>query len=148
MKPMYEYHGWVSLVASPTADDEGDEVSQATLNEVRQLLAESKCAAYLADERAMNVAHIVTVGGFPNHAGSTDVLDVFERIAKLAPGSYGLLHVHDDEAGSSYSPTGDHHPDDNNAWFTYVMRRGTVTRERDHYLSPHIPKVEDPDQAP
>ncbi|MRH87981.1 hypothetical protein GFY24_11075 [Nocardia sp. SYP-A9097] len=38
-------------------------------------------------------------GGHPNHRGSQgdQLIKTFCRIGQLAPGSYGLLYVHDDE---------------------------------------------------
>ncbi len=77
---MYEYHGWASLWDTPSDDD-----------------------AYLPDQSTL----VAVRAGMSNHAGGMDVLEVFKQIAELAPGSYGLLHVHDDEAGSTFSPAGD-----------------------------------------
>lgn len=135
---MYEYHGWVSLRDSAGDDDEL--VSAATVTAVTELLDASSLCVYLADVREVNGAHVVTVAGFPNHAPA-DVLETYCRIAELAPGSYGVLDVYDDEAGPA---TGDgFRPDDNNTWFSYVMARGTVRRHRNPWLSPHVPTVED-----
>lgn len=58
------------------------------------------------------------------------VIGLFRSIAQVAPGPYGVLYVLDDDV--SYT------------WERWVMRRGTVSREVDTSLSPHIGVVEDP----
>jgi hypothetical protein len=60
------------------------------------------------------------------------VVGLFTEVARRAPGSYGVLHVHDDEDPA--------HP---NSWSRFVIRRGVVRAEVDADLSPHISVVED-----
>lgn len=45
----------------------------------------------------MNGEPFVHLGGYSNHRSSPDVVELFEHVAVVAPGSYGLLHVRDDE---------------------------------------------------
>jgi hypothetical protein len=54
---------------------------------------------------------------------------VFSEVARIAPGSYGVLYALE------------HGVDD--SWERWVMRRGTVKREADTSLSPHRGSVED-----
>ena len=60
------------------------------------------------------------------------IIELFHRVADLAPGSYGLLYVHDDE-----DPEHDRH------FRVFRLIRGTVTEHADHLLSPVIPTLED-----
>ncbi|NOU92933.1 hypothetical protein GC093_06750 [Paenibacillus sp. LMG 31456] len=47
-------------------------------------------------------------------------------------GSYGLLYTQDDED-----------VEDNNKFVVWKLTRGILTREKDSFLSPYIPVVED-----
>ena len=81
------------------------------------------------DLRSANGSVHIWLAGSHNHRDEA-VTDLFRSIAKAAPGSYGVMYVLDDDV--SYT------------WERLVMRRGTVSREVDTSLSPHIGVVEDP----
>jgi hypothetical protein len=74
--------------------------------------------------RSANGSVHLLAGSSHNHRDET-VTDLFR-----SPGSYGVMYVLDDDV--SYT------------WERLVMRRGTVSREVDTSLSPHIGVVEDP----
>ncbi|MFE9355099.1 Imm7 family immunity protein [Streptomyces olivaceoviridis] len=44
----------------------------------------------------MNGAPFLHRGGYSNPRSSPDLVELFEYVAAVAPGSYGLLHVHDE----------------------------------------------------
>jgi hypothetical protein len=129
---VFEWHGWATIVASPGVED--DAAAQA-----RQRDAEARVARVIAgaagvtnetlDLRSANGSVHVWLAGSHNHRDET-VIGLFRSIALLAPGSYGVMYVLDDDV--SY------------IWERWVMRRGTVNREVDASLSPHIGVVEDP----
>ncbi|KRF32213.1 hypothetical protein ASG93_04815 [Paenibacillus sp. Soil787] len=52
------------------------------------------------------------------------------------PGSYGLLYVHNDEDFKGED-------DNSNNFIVWKLARGKLTQEKDNYLSPYIPVVED-----
>ena len=60
-------------------------------------------------------------------------VEFFEYIARLTPGSYGILYVMDDEDTDGFD----------NEFRVYVLSRGRVLEKKDVYLSPFIPIVED-----
>ncbi|WP_162240377.1 Imm7 family immunity protein [Nocardia arizonensis] len=62
-----------------------------------------------------------------------EVVDSFRRIAAVAPGSYGIMYIRDDE---DYSGSG-------NEFQVLVMRRGIITVAGDTLLSPCVPMIED-----
>ncbi|MEU1605684.1 Imm7 family immunity protein [Micromonospora matsumotoense] len=127
---MFEYHGWITLRSTADAVDDDPPLR---LDEIRNLI--NGFTGYgLMDLRPTNGAHHVHLGGFPNHRGTrgADVVDLFTRIGRLAPGSYGLLYVHDDED-----------PEHNLAFRVHRLVRGTVSEHADHLLSPAIPTLED-----
>jgi hypothetical protein len=119
------------VVASAAADD--DDVSDArarrTQAEVLALLASvPKVANEVLDWRHVNGQLHVWLAGAHNHPDSSAQV-LFESLARLAPGSYGVMysHDHDSEPG----------------WTRRVMRRGGVLLLIDEDLSPHVGKVED-----
>lgn len=78
----------------------------------------------------------MSVSRLTNHraAEAAELFELSQRIAETAPGSYGLLYVHDDEsADTSFG----------NEFEVWVLRRGQFARRRDEYLSPIVPTIED-----
>lgn len=131
---MYEYHGWCALRSTARSDEsefaDEDRVRQA----VREYI-ESLDWPYVLGSESVNGEYHVWISGMPNHkpllAGSP--VEVFRRIAELAPGSYGLLYVWDDGDADGYR----------NAFRVYVMARGELQERLDPFLSPCIPVLED-----
>lgn len=129
---MFEWHGWATIVASPGTEDD-------TAAEAHQQDAEARVARAIADAagvanetldlRSANGSVHVWLAGSHNHRDET-VIGLFRSIAVAAPGSYGVMYVLDSDV--SYT------------WERLVMRRGTVSREVDTSLSPHVGVVEDP----
>ena len=66
------------------------------------------------------------ISGFINHRGSEGqpVIDTFERVGEIAPGSYGLMYFRDDE-----DPGGRF-----NEFQVIVMRRGKTFTAADSFL--------------
>lgn len=127
---MYEWHGWATIRTRFDCDESDDNPTTATIQAVRDLLDGEAPSNKVADLRLANGDHHLWLAGMHNHRGA--VVELFHAVAALAPGSYGLLHVLDDED-----------PATPNAWVCHVMRRGTVTAVPDAHLSPHIGLVED-----
>lgn len=129
---MFEYHGWITLRATAEAlDDE----PPLRLGEIQSLV--DKLAGYaLMDLQPMNGIYYIHLGGNPNRSGrhGAAVVDLFAKVGRLAPGSYGLLYVHDDE-----------HPEHMPDFRVFRLARGVVTEHADHLLSPVIPALEDPE---
>lgn len=129
---MFEYHGWATVQA--TAGDEEPADAQASYDRVAEMVAPLTSAPGFASLEWVNGMLQFHLGGFVNHRGQQgqEVLDVFHSIGKIAPGSYGVLYVHDDEDVET-----------SNEFVVYVMRRGQVSEERDQFLSPRAPTIED-----
>ncbi|MFJ8275549.1 Imm7 family immunity protein [Streptomyces sp. NPDC094154] len=92
---MFEYHGWIT-VRETAADDEDEPRLRQIVDELRLRIAQMD-SPYLLDLRWMNGEPFIHLGGYSNHRSSPDVVELFEHVAAVAPGSYGLLHVRDDE---------------------------------------------------
>ena len=128
---MFEWHGWAVVVASAAADD--DEVSDARGRRIQEealALLESvpAVANEVLDWRHVNGQLHVWLAGAHNHPDSS-AQDLFESLARVATGSYGVMYSHDHDSESG--------------WTRRIMRRGQVLLRTDADLSPHVGKVED-----
>jgi hypothetical protein len=130
---MFEYHGWVNVLESATASD--DDYDDGRLRElvrgIERRIREIN-SPYLLDLRWMNGAVFVHFGGIPNHRDA-EIVEFFREVGERAPGSYGLLHVRDDED-----------PGRGNEVLVIRMVRGMSTEHSEPLLSPCIPVLEDP----
>jgi hypothetical protein len=134
---VFEYHAWVTI--QDTTGDEGP--SPATLDAIRAAVSDSDLRHRVSlDER--NVSWFLTVHGLNNHR-NPNVVNLFETVARIAPGSYGILFTQDDEAGLGTPRGPDEIGEHDNWWYCRVMQRGRVERHTDRWLSPHVPTVED-----
>ncbi|MFJ8476922.1 Imm7 family immunity protein [Kitasatospora sp. NPDC094011] len=135
---MFEYHGWINVLETAGADDEDIRVEEARLrviaDGIQQRITElaSPYLLDLLDLRSMNGAVFVHLGGQPNHP-APEILDFFREVGRRAPGSYGLLHVRDDEAAEH-----------GNEVRVLRMVRGEVSEHAEPLLSPCVPVLEDP----
>jgi len=138
---MVELHGWATIREGYTADCEEEKTG-----DIVSLLSQEVSRIGL-DEPLLHIVQnngeaFLTVTRLTNHFSGVvqEILDLFMRIAVIAPGSYGLLYLHDDEDGNGWM----------NDFQVYVLAKGVVTKRRDPFLSPCIPTVEDPwpDDAP
>lgn len=130
---MFEYHAWVTVQSSPGDETDGElkDAFDAAEREVA-VLRDGTTEVSLRWVNGMGHLHL---SGFLNHRSGEgqQVIDVFERVGRAAPGSYGILYVRDDE-----DPAGRQ-----NEFQVTVMRRGATFAVRDGLLSPCIPLIED-----
>jgi len=127
-----EWHGWATVRVTPENRDTEDDEEEEVLQEVRRIVAEaSGNTNEVLDLRDVNYTRQLWFAGSHNHVAT--VVPVFEAIAAAAPGSYGLLYIHDDELPAPA----------NNEWQVWVMKRGEVHQVPDPFLSPYRPTVED-----
>ncbi|WAL75846.1 Imm7 family immunity protein [Kitasatospora sp. YST-16] len=131
---MFEYHGWIKVLISAAAEEDDSEPARtmAAVEDIGRRIQEIH-TPYLLDVRWMNGEAFVHLAGAPNHR-DPEILRFFAEVGERAPGSYGLLHVRDDEDPQ---------------WWNGVrvlrMVRGAVTEHPEPLLSPCIPVLEDPD---
>ena len=133
---MIEYYGWCTISESTCEAEDCDETLNAiarTVEEKSQDLAQFNTFAKF---RWLNGRPRLVVFGAHNHKGPhwVSVLDLFGWIAQNAVGSYGLLYYLDDEADIAA---------DSDRFQVLVLRRGSLIREPDRFLSPIDPMLED-----
>ncbi|MBP2475095.1 hypothetical protein JOF53_003967 [Crossiella equi] len=124
---MFEYHGWVTLRSTAAAVDPEPELDWAAIKRHVQEWGDYA----VVDLRGHNGIPFAHMWGQPNHR-LPDAIDFFAGLGRLAPGSYGLLHVWDDE-----------HPEHRNEFRVHRMVRGQVTEHPEPLLSPCLPVLED-----
>jgi hypothetical protein len=127
---VFEYHGWITVRETATATDDDDELLPAMVDAIRRRIADAP-VSYLFALEYMNGSPFVHIGGFHNHRNPA-VPDLFRQIGRIAPGSYGLLHILDDEDPA--------HRDEVRM---LTLIRGDVRESTETRMSPPIPTLED-----
>lgn len=138
---MYEFHGWVNIVADDSDEPESS-VLQMRQNELIAALQDRvqalRSSPYVFVHIARNLngeAHFL-ISGCRNHRDDR-LLALFRWIAEHQPCSYGLLHIRDDEDADGYD----------NAFAVHAIRRGEIVSAAEHNLSPCVPLLEPSWQA-
>ncbi|MFC4671768.1 Imm7 family immunity protein [Seohaeicola nanhaiensis] len=131
---MFEYQGWVTILGSYDEDGAPDVGIDEIFELVKQEVERIKHFEWELGMRYFNGSPRLWVIGFNNRpAGQWDeIFSLFSLISKIAPNSYGHLSFYDDELG----------PGKSDNYYTYVLRKGSMTLEKDPFLSPLSEKVE------
>lgn len=133
---MLEIHGWITF--RETYEVENDDL-EPQYDQIMQNIFR-KCEALKYNRlkpKAMNGEWYLETSLFANH-NTVEVAELFDFLAyaaETASGSYGLFYVHDDEDRDGLD----------NEFKVFVIARGKIRQERDPFLSPFIPVVEDID---
>ncbi|MEZ4294111.1 MAG: Imm7 family immunity protein [Polyangiaceae bacterium] len=125
-------HGWAVVSASTYEDD--DSTMAGIVTRVRERVMELSSGNPDVRLFYVNGACHLTMTARPNHYGPAvqEVLDFWAWLGGVAPGSYGLMYVRDDED-----------PARSNEFVVHVLRRGKSATEADSFLSPCVPVIED-----
>lgn len=142
---MYSVHGWATIwpsyknddtVDNMLDDDQMDALRRKIADHIQELglnRTEQQMHPF-AEIRALNYTTHLWLSGSNNHAvWHETIMDLFTFLATVAPGSYGLLYVENDED-----------PGHANRFRVWVLARGAFVERGDPFLSPHFPVVEDP----
>ena len=131
---MFEFHGWATIHADDSDDptlaeleDRERHLTDKIQDAIREVAAPNR-SFHL--DRLNGTAHLLFCGDH-NHRDDA-VIGFFERLAEIAPYSYGKLHVRDDEDSRSFE----------NAMREWTLARGQVTESTDERMSPCIPTLE------
>lgn len=144
---MLEIHGWVTAALSPGELEDETTTEQQAIAAIQECINTMSCdmsSNLVADIRQLNGQAQIHLAGFTNHRSTVvdEALRLLAFVGNVAPGSYGLLYVHDDEDIPGYS-AGNDGIDHSNEFIVYVLARGQLTRKRDPFLSPLVPVIED-----
>ncbi|TQN32827.1 immunity protein 7 of polymorphic toxin system [Haloactinospora alba] len=126
---MFEYHGWAAIRATPHEEPLDHDLlrSNGVENTIRESVDELGTAPGLATCVGSTAFWCCTWQGSRTMPvpDTGEAIALFRRVAHLAPGSYGIMHIHDE------APDGR-----DNELTTLVMKRGGVTEHPDTFLSP------------
>jgi len=135
---MVELHGWALIRENFTVDNEDIHLEQIVNNLTQEI------EKFGMDETLLRISFsngeaTLTVTKFTNHFSDDikRIVDLFKRIAIVAPGSYGLLYLRNDEDTAGFC----------NAFQVFVLAKGTLKLQKDPFLSPYIPTVEDQENS-
>ncbi|MFD9888581.1 immunity 7 family protein [Amycolatopsis sp. NPDC059027] len=129
---MFEYHGWVTIQATASGDDDAA-LLERLVERVHRAVRDADMVD-LVDLRWSAGMPMLHLGGLDKHGGTIGprLLELFTRVGELAAGSYGLLHVWDDQD-----------TEHDNEFRVFRMARGLVNERPDTHLSPVAPTVLD-----
>lgn len=130
---MYEFHGWATIQESPAEADAGQ--LDMIIQKIQLKITEFAWGSGLLSLNAANGSYYLHVGGFTNRKGTeaAEIVALYQLIGEIAPGSYGLLYTRDDENLEGYD----------NEFRVQVLARGQLQEQRDAFLSPCVPVIED-----
>lgn len=129
---MFEYHGWVTIQATASGDDDAA-LLERLVERVHRAIRDYPDFD-LVDLRYSAGMPVLHLGGLDKHGGvlGPELLALFTRVGELAAGSYGLLYVWDDQD-----------TEHDNDFRVYRMARGQVVEREDPHLTPVAPTVLD-----
>jgi hypothetical protein len=130
---MVEVHGWITLRYNDyhSVDAEQNDF----VYRFKQFLI--KHCAWVLDEgigslTSRNGLACFTINVQHNHPGEPFYpLDIFTWAAENSTGSYGILYAHDDESETLHDE-----------FQVFVLKRGSLKKARDPFLSPYLGEVE------
>lgn len=131
---MVELHAWATIRESYEVDNEEDNIHNI-VKEIQQYIKDFNWISDLCVLEFYNGSPSLSVVLFKNRFTQEvkEVFSLFEYIAKIAKGSYGLIYLYDDENTEGKE----------NIFQVYSLARGKIAENKDTFLSPIIPKIED-----
>ncbi|WIV19802.1 Imm7 family immunity protein [Paenibacillus polygoni] len=134
---MYQYHGWAVILES-TGDEVSNEKEIKIVEAIKKYIEDLQLNVDVLDMKAVNGQYHLWMTGLWNREPSLKFspVEIMKDIGIIAPGSYGMLYVFNDE-----------HPKHFNEFRVYALARGNVEEKGDPFLSPLIPVVTDDIEA-
>ncbi|MDR1264513.1 MAG: DUF4176 domain-containing protein [Propionibacteriaceae bacterium] len=133
-----QINGWAVIYMSYIWDEDLDDQLWSVVADVETYIETHVDHSYdneLIEFKILNGTPVLSIAVRHNHYSNDDrIFDLFKYIGKVAPGSYGQLHVYD--ADGSY---GDH-----KTMFLLTLARGELLRWKDPFFNPIIPNVDGP----
>lgn len=130
---MIELHGWVTV--RDTYKDVFWE-DDYTIVAVALIQEEIDKLKYFKPEiRARNGSFFMEFSNYANRINGEvlEIFELYEKIGKIAVGSFGLIYLYDDENSQGKE----------NQFQVFILSKGVVREAEDSFLSPVVPTVED-----
>ena len=130
---MFELHCWITIRESYKAEEKEEENIDIILYKIKKRI---QCLNWNKPQiKVRNGEWYIETSVFCNRKNDEviELLEFFHFVAKIACGSYGMIYILDDE--DKYGK--------NNEFQVYSISRGILHEQKDLFLSPFIPVVED-----
>ena len=133
---MFEFHGWATIREASDESGEDELKLREIVEALTQHVSNMGWSTNKAELSYINGSVHLIVSGLTNHRATeaSELFELYRNVARLAPGSYGLLYIHDDENVDELAQ---------NEFEVWVLRRGQLLRRKDEFLSPIVPTIED-----
>ena len=132
---MIEIHGWVVIREAFNEAEESDEALSFAISKIERELGKMDYHSFSGQLMNQNGAYNLTLSGNFNRPDSRwqAIIALLSTVAKVAPGSYGLVHFFNDEVSG---PEAD-------LFKAYLIKKGSVELVTDLHLSPYFSEIED-----
>ena len=132
---MFELHCWITIRETYEVKENEEENIDVILYEIERKIQELKWNK--PQIKVCNVEWYIETSIFSNRKTekAIELLEFFDFVARTAYGSYGVIYILDDEDLNGK----------NNEFQVYSISRGILHEQKDTFLSPFIPIVEDAD---
>ena len=132
---MIELHGWLIIHAKYKDVCWSDDLNRMVVMKLQEEIQKSEF--FKPEIKAQNGDYFMEFSIYANRINKEvlEAYELYEKIGKIAEGSYGLIYLYDDEAVDGKE----------NMFQVFVLARGEVKKEKDSYLSPIIPIIADAD---
>lgn len=130
---MFELHCWITIRETYEVKENEEENIDVILYEIERKIQELKWNK--PQIKVCNGEWYIETSIFSNRKTekAIELLEFFDFVARTAYGSYGVIYILDDEDLNGK----------NNEFQVYSISRGTLHEQKDTFLSPFIPTVED-----
>jgi len=130
---MIELHGWVTVRETYKAVFDEEEHIRLIVQKIQDEIDQLRW--FKPTMKAMNGEWFLEFTIFSNRkdSRSREVFQLYKKIGEIAPGSYGLIYLYDDEDVEGKE----------NLFQVFLLARGIVEEREDTFLSPVIPTIED-----
>lgn len=133
---MIELHGWITIRETYKATFEEEDNLDCLVEEIYRQI--ENLSWFKPRIQVQNGEYFINFTIFCNRKNPEiyEVFQLFNKIGKIAEGSYGLIYLYDDEDVKGKE----------NQFQVFSLARGIVKEYNDQFLSPIIPTIEDKDE--
>lgn len=128
----FEFHGWATIRESYNEEGESKARLEEAMAAIGSFLKNDLASTFKSQIFYTNGQLHLMMSGNSNHYRDGP-LHLFKLIRDIAPGSYGLLHILDEEDRDGWD----------NHFQVWVLKKGSLEKRRDNLLSPYFPEVEE-----
>lgn len=134
---MIELHGWITIRETYKVIFEEEDQIGLVIEKIQEYI--NQLFWFKPKIRAQNGEYFIDFSLFANRVNPQiqEVFELYQYIGKIAEGSYGLIYLYNDEDINGKE----------NQFQVFSLCRGMVNENKDPFLSPIIPTIEDKDKS-